>query len=170
MCVNIYAYIRTYILKPSPIHSPSKHCPIHDLSSQKISLFSTPTLYPFPKIHKPNNRGCPIVASNHSVTERIFAFVNCHLQTIIQSLPSYIRDSSHFIFIHCFFPTPLPVSSLSPLMSLPCILTFLILMASHTLRSSCPDAHPPPALLNLSSCLLPTSSSHNFSFNSLQYL
>lgn len=60
----------------------------------------TPVLYTLPKIHKPYRdipSGRPIVAAIGSLTEKISAFVNFHLQPLVTSLPSYIRDTMDFI-------------------------------------------------------------------------
>ena len=47
--------------------------------------------YILPKIHKPGNLGRPIVSSNFRPTEHISEFVDFHLQTLVSSLPSYVR-------------------------------------------------------------------------------
>ena len=45
------------------------------------------------KIHKPNN---PDIAS---VTEKISAFVDEHLRKFMPRIPSYVKDTTHFINI-----------------------------------------------------------------------
>ena len=60
----------------------------------KIALF-----YLLPKIHKPNNPGRPIVNSTRSITEKISAFVDEHLRRFIPRIPSYVKDTTHFINI-----------------------------------------------------------------------
>ena len=72
-----------------------------------FSLYTLTLYFPF-KIHKPNNFGCPIISSLHSVIEHVSAFVDSHLQPIVQSLPSYIKDMKHFLTILCSFPILLP--------------------------------------------------------------
>ena len=57
----------------------------------------TARFYLLPKIHKPGNPGRPIVCSNGAPTESISRFVDCFLQPLATSLPSYIRDTTDFI-------------------------------------------------------------------------
>ena len=92
--------------------------PSQGLSKDDLSLLHnpkprTPSLYFLPKVHKPNNPGRPIVASFSSSTERVSAYIDAHLQPIVKSLPSYIKDSNHFLQIILSLPmplTPLPPS------------------------------------------------------------
>lgn len=64
-----------------------------------------PDFYLLPKIHKPYSLPdrpppCrPIVASFGCVTERVSAFVDSHLQPIVQIQPSFIKDTEHFLSI-----------------------------------------------------------------------
>ena len=51
------------------------------------------------KIHKPGNRGRPIVNSTASITEKISAFVDAHLRQYKPRIPSYVKDTTHFINI-----------------------------------------------------------------------
>ena len=57
----------------------------------------TSTFYMLPKIHKPGNPGRPIVNSIGSITEKISAFVDSHLKQFTPRIPSYIKDTTHFI-------------------------------------------------------------------------
>ena len=52
-----------------------------------------------PKIHKnkTNPPGRPIVSGNGCPTERISSFVDFFLQPLIKDIPSYIKDSTHFL-------------------------------------------------------------------------
>ena len=65
---------------------------------QDISLLHIPYLYPVSKIHKPNNPGCPIDSSHHSITECISAFVNiistcwCYWCTVWWSVQSMCTE------------------------------------------------------------------------------
>ena len=52
--------------------------------------------YILPKIHKQGNPGRPIISSNGHPTERISEFVDYHLK-LVQTLPSYIKDTTHFL-------------------------------------------------------------------------
>ena len=53
--------------------------------------------YTIPKIHKQGHPGRPIVSSNSHPTERISQFVDFHLQPLVTKLPSYIKDTTHFL-------------------------------------------------------------------------
>ena len=58
-----------------------------------------PSFYLLPKIHKPSTPCRPIVNSTGSVTEKISAFVDLHLRKFIPRIPSYVKDTTHFINI-----------------------------------------------------------------------
>ena len=53
--------------------------------------------YLLPKIHKKGIPGRPICGSNNHPTERISEFVDHHIRKYVNELPSYIRDTQHFI-------------------------------------------------------------------------
>ena len=53
--------------------------------------------YILPKIHKQGNPGCPIISSNGHPTDRISEFVDYYLKSLVQSIPSYIKDTAHFL-------------------------------------------------------------------------
>jgi hypothetical protein len=53
--------------------------------------------YMLPKIHKKGIPGRPICSSNNHPTERISQFVDHHIRKYVTRLPSYIRDTQHFI-------------------------------------------------------------------------
>ena len=53
--------------------------------------------YILPKTHKQGNSGRPIISSNGHPTERISEFVDYHLKPLVQTLPSYIKDTTHFL-------------------------------------------------------------------------
>ncbi|XP_077148181.1 uncharacterized protein LOC143808889 isoform X3 [Ranitomeya variabilis] len=59
----------------------------------------TATFYMLPKIHKDSQRppGRPIVSSVGSMCERAGEYLDFFLQPIASSLPSFVRDSAHFI-------------------------------------------------------------------------
>ena len=50
-------------------------------------------------MHKPNNPGRSIANSIGSVIEKISAFVDLHLRKFIPRIPSYVKDTTHFINI-----------------------------------------------------------------------
>ena len=54
-------------------------------------------LHILPKIHKQGNPGRLIISSNGHPTERISKFVDYHLKPLVQTLPSYIKDTTHFL-------------------------------------------------------------------------
>ena len=64
------------------------------ISKERTSLF-----YMLPKIHKRLvNPPCrPIVSGNGCHTERISQFVDFYLQPTVKDLPSYIKDTAHFL-------------------------------------------------------------------------
>ena len=53
--------------------------------------------YTLPKIHKPGNPGRPIVSANGHPTEKISEFVSFHLNPLVQTLPSYIKNTTHLL-------------------------------------------------------------------------
>ena len=57
----------------------------------------TGRFYILPNIHKQGNPGRPIISSNSHITERISEFVDYHLKALVQTLPSYIKDTTHFL-------------------------------------------------------------------------
>ena len=57
----------------------------------------TPKYYILPKIHKEGMPGRPVVSSVSSPTEKISAFVDEFLKPMAQELPSYIKDTTHFL-------------------------------------------------------------------------
>ena len=61
-------------------------------SDPRISNF-----YTVPKIHKNNNPGQPIVNSIGSITEKILAYVDENIKHLSKLVPSYIKDTGHFL-------------------------------------------------------------------------
>ena len=57
----------------------------------------TPVFYGLPKIHKPNNPLRPIVSGCQSPTDQLSAFVTHFIQPLATKIPSFIKDSIHFI-------------------------------------------------------------------------
>ena len=58
-----------------------------------------PTFYLLTKIHKKDNPGRPIVNGIGSVTEKISAYVDTFLRKYMARIPSYIKDTTHFLNI-----------------------------------------------------------------------
>ena len=75
----------------------------------------TPEFYMLPKIHKPQRPppGRPIISGNDSPTERISQLVDHFLQPCVPTLPSYVKDSSHFLqILQTYTTNPLPDDAL----------------------------------------------------------
>ena len=53
-------------------------------------------LYGLPKVHKPNIPLRPIVSACDSPTDQLSNYVTHFIQPLVETLPSYIRDSKHF--------------------------------------------------------------------------
>ena len=54
-------------------------------------------IYMFPKLHKPENLGRPVISSVNYHTTSISQYVNHHLQPHVKELKSYVKDSTDFI-------------------------------------------------------------------------
>ena len=57
----------------------------------------TPKFYTLPKVHKENHPGRPIIAAINSPTSKLARFVDHHLQPIAEQLPSFVKDTGHFL-------------------------------------------------------------------------
>ena len=73
-----------------------------DESVQKYLMhdtYRTPQLYLLPKIHKGKNPppGRPIISANGCPTENISQFVDFFLNPTCQTLPSFVKDTTHFL-------------------------------------------------------------------------
>ncbi len=67
----------------------------------------TAVFYTLPKIHKANNPGRPIISANECPTEKISQFVDFYLSPLAQKVPSYIKDTNHFLeILHDISPLP----------------------------------------------------------------
>ena len=53
--------------------------------------------YTIPKIYKQGHPGRPMVSNNSHPIERISQFFDHHLQPLVTKLPSYIKDTTHFL-------------------------------------------------------------------------
>ena len=55
--------------------------------------------YILPKIHKnkDNRPGRPVVSATSHPTEHISQFVDAHFNPLVPKLPSYIKDTTHFL-------------------------------------------------------------------------
>ena len=59
----------------------------------------TAQFYILPKVHKEGILGRPIISANECLTERISAYIDFHIRPLAKKVPSYIRDSGHFLEI-----------------------------------------------------------------------
>ena len=57
----------------------------------------TPIFYMLPKIHKPSNPGRPIISGCDSPPANLSIYLDHYLEPIVQSLPSYIKDTDDFL-------------------------------------------------------------------------
>ena len=81
----------TRLHKDNLIDSETLKC-LSPTSEPKAGRF-----YTLPKIHKQGNPDRPIISSNGHPTERISEFVDYHLKPLVQNLPSFIKDTTHFL-------------------------------------------------------------------------
>ena len=67
------------------------------------SLPHTPKFYLLPKMHEPKidniTPGRPIVSGCGSPTKKLSQYLDYYLKPIVQTMPSYIKDSKHFLQI-----------------------------------------------------------------------
>ena len=72
---------------------------LSNLTASKLTVdeVRTPQFSIFPKFHKTNIPGRPVVSSVEFHTSKISKFVDHYLQPHAKSLPSYIKDTSGFI-------------------------------------------------------------------------
>ena len=57
----------------------------------------TPKFHTLPKIHKKGNPGRPVISSIDCTTSKISKFVDFHLQPLVRTIPSYIKDTKDFL-------------------------------------------------------------------------
>ncbi|XP_044163912.1 uncharacterized protein LOC122948283 [Acropora millepora] len=57
------------------------------------------SFYMLPKIHKPGNPGRPIVSACNCPTELIATYLDVITAPLVQSLPSYVKDTNHMLRI-----------------------------------------------------------------------
>ena len=76
----------------------------HELPEQSSKRLIPPKVrtspfYMLPKIHKMNNPGRPIVSGIDSPTDRISGTLDRILKPILKHIPSYVKDTKHFVNI-----------------------------------------------------------------------
>ena len=65
-----------------------------------------------PKIHKPNTPGRPIISGCDSPTEKLSIYIDHFLKPLVPLIPSYIKDTTHFLNTLFAIPTPLPPNTI----------------------------------------------------------
>ena len=68
---------------------------LHEFLLQKH--WRTPLFYLLPKIHKTGNPGRPIISQINSPTANMSKVVDHYLKPFIKDIPSYIKDTTHFL-------------------------------------------------------------------------
>ena len=58
---------------------------------------SIPNFYMLPKIHKANCPGRPIISGCQSPTRALSQYLDFYLKPIVKEIPSYIKDTDHFL-------------------------------------------------------------------------
>ena len=71
-----------------------------------VEIPRTSSFYMLPKIHKPGNRGRPIVSACNCPTELIATYLDVITTLLVQSLPSYVKDTNHMLRIADSFRFP----------------------------------------------------------------
>ncbi|XP_048575670.1 uncharacterized protein LOC125557291 [Nematostella vectensis] len=127
--------------------------------------------YILPKIHKHGNPGRPIISSNSHPTERISEFVDYYLQPLVSKLPSYVKDTNHFLNILLTLSN-LPTDSLLVTLDVSSLYTNIphndgINACHHFLRTCNTNPIPAGTICDLIRMILQMN---NFSFNDKHYL
>ena len=63
----------------------------------EVQEVKTLAFYMFPKIHKPENPGRPMISPVNCHTTSIFQYANHYLQPLVKELKSHVKDSTDFI-------------------------------------------------------------------------
>ena len=72
----------------------------------------TPLFYMNPKIHKPNTPGRPIILGCDSPTEKLSIYIDHLFKPLVPLIPSYIKDTTHFLNTLFAIPAPLPPNTI----------------------------------------------------------
>ena len=80
----------------------------HPASSVNLVVANrcTSSFYMLPKMHKPGNPGRPIVLACNSPTGLIATYLDGITTPLVQSLPSYVKDTKHMLRIADSFRFP----------------------------------------------------------------
>ena len=77
-----------------------------------VEVPRTPLFYMNPKIHKPNTPGRPIISGCDSPTEKLSIYIDHFLKPLVPLIPSYIKDTTHFLNTLFAIPTTLPPNTI----------------------------------------------------------
>ena len=136
----------------------------------------TSELYLLPKIHKNKNPppGRPIISANGSPTEKISQFVDHFLNPTTFNLPSYVRDTTHFLQIISGIQN-LPPDTLLVTLDVESLYTNIptpmgLEAARKALNKSRPSPNVQPTNNSLVKLLEMVLTKNNFQFNGQHYL
>ena len=75
----------------------------HELPPSATNLIvdhpHTSKFYLLPKIHKPGNRGRPILSACNCPTELLATYLDTITKLLVENLPSYVKDTNHMLDI-----------------------------------------------------------------------
>ena len=96
--LNVHPTVKHSDIVNSAIASFRKQELLSNSTASKLTEdeVSTPQFHIFPKVHKTNIPGRPVVSSVECHASKISKFVDHYLQPHAKSLPSYIKDTSDF--------------------------------------------------------------------------
>ena len=103
------------------------------LHSYSLVHTCTPVFYMLPMIHKENVPGRPILSGCNSPTANLSIYLDHYLLPILQQIPSYIKNTTHFLRILKEIDGQVPSTS---------ILVTLPPLPVHRLPCTIIDAHP----------------------------
>jgi hypothetical protein len=75
----------------------SGHLSLDQRNYLSVTEPRTPCFYMLPKIHKPGNPGRPIVSACGGPTSKLSSFIDAHLKLVVPRIPSYLKDTTHFL-------------------------------------------------------------------------
>ena len=150
-----------------------------DESVQKYLMYDTyrtPQLYLLPKIHKGLNPppGRPIISANGCPTENISQFVDFFLNPTCLTLPSFVKDTTHFLRLINDLGT-LPDNCILVTMDVSSLYTNIpniegLTAARIALDTARPQANIKPTNASLIKLLELVLTKNNFQFNGVNFL
>ena len=140
----------------------------------------TPHLYLLPKIHKQGSPppGRPVVSANSCPTERISTYIDILTKNMVPKIPSYIKDTGHFLQILKDIKQPLPDGTILCTLDVTSLYTNIpneegrramaYWLSRYRPQKTIPNLQPSnPSLLTLLRMVLELN---NFQFNGQNYL